>query len=116
MVVDDDKDLTSVMKTTLEDAGYAVDAFNDPEKALSVYERGKYGLIILDIRMPGMNGFELFRELKRKDSEAKICFLTGFEVYESEFHKLFPDMMVAGFLKKPMSTSGLVAEIKKIAS
>jgi DNA-binding response OmpR family regulator len=114
MVVDDERDLTRVMKIALEGEGFSVDAFNDPKEALSKYELGRYGLIILDIRMPGMNGFELFRELKKIDKSAKISFLTAFDVYSGEFKKLFPNMKAEGFLTKPISITKLVSEIKKM--
>jgi two-component system catabolic regulation response regulator CreB/two-component system response regulator ChvI len=114
MVVDDEHDLTKVMKIALEEEGFSVDAFNSAKEALSKYEPSRYGLILLDIRMPEMNGFDLFREVKRKDSNAKICFLTAFDVYAGEFQKLFPNMKVEGFLTKPISISHLASEIRKI--
>jgi len=114
MVVDDEHDLTKVMKIALEEEGFSVDGFNSAKEALSKYEPSRYGLILLDIRMPEMNGFDLFREVKRKDSNAKICFLTAFDVYAGEFQKLFPNMKVEGFLTKPISISHLASEIRKI--
>jgi two-component system catabolic regulation response regulator CreB/two-component system response regulator ChvI len=114
LIVDDEKGITNPLKIGLEDLGFRVDSYNDPEEALSKYEPNRYELIIVDIRMPQMNGFDLFRELKKIDSNAKVCFLTAFDVYEGEFQKLFPDMKVEGFIKKPITISGLASEIKKI--
>ena len=68
---------------------------------------GAYNVIILDIRMPKMNGFELFRALAKMDKGAKFCFLTAFEVYKDEFHTLFPDLDIKCFLRKPISISDL---------
>ncbi|MGA2199811.1 MAG: response regulator [Nitrososphaerales archaeon] len=114
LIVDDDKDITGPLKVGLEQHGFSVDTYNDPKAALAKYEVGRYGLTIVDIRMPEMNGFELFRELKKKDSNAKVCFLTAFDMYIPEFKKLFPNMKVEGFLTKPISISRLASEIKTI--
>jgi CheY-like chemotaxis protein len=114
MVVDDEEDFTMVLKTVLEEEAYVVDTFNDPALALSGFEAGKYDLVITDIRMPTMNGFDLYRELKKVDRDVRICFLTAFEVYESDFQKLFPKVKVEGFLRKPGSISYLTSKIKEI--
>jgi DNA-binding response OmpR family regulator len=114
LIVDDDKAITDVLKIGLEQHGFSIETSNHPKAALSKYEAGRYGLIIIDIRMPEMSGFELFRELKKIDKGVKVCFLTGFDVYEAEFQKLFPDMKVEGFLTKPISISRLASEVTKI--
>jgi DNA-binding response OmpR family regulator len=77
-IVDDEPDLTMLCTLALEHYGYKVDASNDSQEALSKYKPGSYDLIILDIKMPKMDGFELYQEIKRKDNNAKICFLTAF--------------------------------------
>jgi two-component system, OmpR family, response regulator ChvI len=114
LIVDDEEDITDSFKIGLERQGFLVDAYNDPVKTLSEFVPGAYSVIILDIRMPKMNGFELFRALTRIDKGAKICFLTAFEVYKEEFHKLFPDVDVQCFLRKPISISDLSACIRKM--
>jgi DNA-binding response OmpR family regulator len=114
LIVDDEKDITNPLKIGLASHGFTIDAYNDPREALATYQAGKYGLIIIDIRMPGMNGFDLFREIKKIDGKAKVCFLTAFDMYAGEFKKLFPNMKVEGFLTKPISISRLTSEIKKI--
>jgi two-component system, OmpR family, response regulator ChvI len=113
LIVDDEKDITESLKVGLERQGFEVETYNDPLGALSVYKAGVYDSIILDIRMPGMSGFELFRELRKKDKKTAIIFLTAFEMYREEFRRLFPDMAVQGFLQKPISIALLVAQIKK---
>jgi DNA-binding response OmpR family regulator len=114
MIIDDEKDITNAFKIGLEHYGFDIDTYNDSRVALSKYEPGKYALIIIDIRMPEMNGFELFRELRKIDSRAKVCFLTAFDVYAGEFRKLFPNMNIEGFLKKPITISHLASEITKM--
>jgi response regulator RpfG family c-di-GMP phosphodiesterase len=67
--------------------------------------------MILDIRMPKINGFELYRELKKIDVGVKVCFLTAFEIYYEEFRKMFPTIDVRAFIRKPVSISSLVSQV-----
>ena len=76
-VVDDEPDVKLALKVALEENGFEVDAFDDPVEALDSFTKGLYDLLILDIKMPKMHGFELYREIRRIDNEAKICFLTA---------------------------------------
>ncbi|MGA6921874.1 MAG: response regulator, partial [Nitrososphaeraceae archaeon] len=73
LVVDDEPDLTEVSRLALEDHGFEVDSFNDPLLALSKYRPGLYDLVILDIKMPNMDGFELYLEIKKIDNSANVC-------------------------------------------
>jgi DNA-binding response OmpR family regulator len=66
-LVDDEWDVSLFYKTGLEQNGFLVDAFNDPVQALSSFKAGKYHLVLLDIKMPKMNGFELHREIGKID-------------------------------------------------
>ncbi len=68
--------------------------------------------MIIDIRMPKLNGFDLYRELKKKDGSVKVCFLTAFEIYYEEFRKLFPTIDVRAFIRKPVGISSLVNQVK----
>ncbi len=87
LVVDDEADLTMLFGLALEYHGFKVDTFNDPQEALSNYRPDYYDLVILDIKMPKMDGFQLYDEIKKKDEKAKICFLTASELYYEEFRK-----------------------------
>jgi two-component system catabolic regulation response regulator CreB/two-component system response regulator ChvI len=60
--------------------GISVDTYNDPVEAISEFRAGVYDLVILDIRMPKMNGFHVYKELKKIDEDMMVCFLTAFEV------------------------------------
>src|SRR6188472_2559397 len=84
LIVDDDPDIAALFKITLERVGLAVDVFNDPLLALSSYKTGIYDLLLLDIRIPGMNGFELCQKIKNMDNEVKACFVTA---YDEEYQK-----------------------------
>ena len=81
LLVDDEYDITLTFKIGLEDSGFVVDSFNDPLLALSNFKAGIYNLLLLDIKMPKMDGFELFRQVKKKDSKVKVSFMTAFDIY-----------------------------------
>ncbi|WP_415280726.1 response regulator [Candidatus Nitrososphaera sp. FF02] len=115
LVVDDEPDIASAMKIGLQDYEFYVDVSNDPIQVLKSYIPGSYDLLILDIKMPKMNGFELFKEIKKKDENVKVCYLTAFEVYYEEFKKAFPDIDVTHFIRKPISMSDLVLQIRRLA-
>jgi two-component system, OmpR family, response regulator ChvI len=116
MIVDDEEDVALAFKLTLTNNGYAVDVYTDPVEAISNFASGKYDLVLLDIKMPKKNGFEVYRELKKIDKNVKICFLTAFEVYRNEFDKLFPELDVRYFLRKPISTAELKEKIEQMTS
>jgi DNA-binding response OmpR family regulator len=113
-VVDDEPDITIILKKALEHHDFAVDTFNDPQAALATFKPSYYDLVIIDIRMPRINGFDLYRELKKRDSGVRVCFLTAFEIYYEEFRKLFPTIDVKAFIRKPVSISNLVNQINAI--
>jgi DNA-binding response OmpR family regulator len=112
MLVDDEPGITSTLKLGLEHHGYQVDAFNDPKRALAEFEADRYIMIFLDIRMPQMNGFDLYRALRKKDHEVPIAFMSAFDVYQKEFRKAFPEMKVDRFIRKPIGLDQLVAYVK----
>jgi len=111
LVVDDEPDITLSIKKGLERNGFHVDSYTDSQKALSEFKPGVYDLLLIDIRMPKLNGFELYRELKKKNDSAKVCFFTAFEVYYDEFKKVFPTLDVRCFIRKPVTIADLVAHI-----
>ena len=110
-IVDDEPDITTVLKRGLEQNGFSVDAFNDPQVALNSFKPDYYDLMIIDIRMPKLNGFDLYREVRKKDANVKVCFLTAFEIYYEEFRKMFPTIDVKAFVRKPVSIAALVKQI-----
>lgn len=114
LLVDDERDINTVVKKGLERVGFKVRTFNNPLDALSKFEAGSYDVALLDIRMPSMNGFELYKKLREIDSKIKVCFITAFEMYEEEFKKLFPSYEVRCFIKKPIKLTDLIVEIEKI--
>jgi DNA-binding NtrC family response regulator len=113
--IDDEKDVTFPIKTILEQTGlFHVDTFNDPDLALKRFKPNFYVLVLIDIMMPKMGGFELYEQLKKIDPDVKVCFLTASEMYypevrEVEHCALNKDL----FLQKPISNEDLVREIDK---
>jgi CheY-like chemotaxis protein len=94
-----------------------VDTFNDPQEALSSYKSDYYDLVILDIKMPKMDGFELYDEIKKKDPQAKICFLTASELYYEEFRKKEYHAIDKNlFIRKPIENEELLKEVNRIMS
>jgi len=112
LVVDDEKDIASSIKLGLKKNGFDVDAFTDPQKALDDFKPNVYDLSLVDVKMPKMNGFEFYREIKKKEAKAKICFMTAFETYHEEFKKIFPTINVQCFIRKPISLVDMVSHIK----
>jgi two-component system, OmpR family, response regulator ChvI len=109
LIVDDEPDVTGTFKIGLEESGFDVETFNDPEMALSNFKPGKYDLLLLDIKMPKMNGFELYEKIKKidGDSRTKVCFITAFEVYYQSLREQFPDTKIECYIKKPIQIADL---------
>ena len=112
LVVDDEPDITSVLRRGLEQYGFAVDTFNDAVETLSHFKVGYYDLLLLDISMPKMNGFELYKEIAKIDDKVKVCFMTAFEIYLDEFKRLFPKLSLNCFANKPISIKTLANLLK----
>ena len=112
LIVDDEKDVTSILKKGLEKSGYTVVTFNDPVEALDNFNPGSYDLVLLDIKMPKIDGFELFQQIQKRDGNAKVCFMTAFEVYYESLKELFPDSYSSMcFIKKPFAFQEFVKRI-----
>jgi two-component system, OmpR family, response regulator ChvI len=112
LLVDDEQDITFSLRIGLENNGFVVDTFNDPQEALSNFKAGLYDLLLIDVKMPDMNGFELYREIEKIDNKVKVCFITAFEVYYKSLRELFPTTKVDCYIKKPITTDDLVQRIK----
>ncbi|MGH9952288.1 MAG: response regulator [Nitrososphaeraceae archaeon] len=113
LIVDDEQDIATLFKVALERAGFIVDVFNDPLESLSSYKAGAYDLLLLDIKMPQMSGFELYDKIKHIDDKVKVCFITAFEEYYDEFKKQFPYLEETEcFIRKPVGVEDLIRKVK----
>ncbi len=112
LLVDDDPDIVKVLMRGLKVKGLQVHAYTSPQEALKSFKPGTYDLAILDIRMPSMTGFQLYREMKRRDLTVAVCFLSAFEIQSDEFKSMFPSMDgVKIIIKKPLSINELLKQI-----
>ncbi|MFL6418577.1 MAG: response regulator [Nitrososphaeraceae archaeon] len=115
MIVDDEPDITLMLKIVLEDNGFEVDAFEDAIAALKYYKASLYDLLILDIKMPEMDGFELYDEIKKIDDKMKVCFLTASEMYYNKLRKdKYSSLDKDLFIQKPIENEELVNIVNKI--
>jgi two-component system, OmpR family, response regulator ChvI len=115
LIVDDEPDIISVFKMVLEMNDFEVDAYNDPSLALSNFKQNAYGLVILDIRMPHINGFELYKKIMTIDDKVNVCFMTAFDDYRQEFKKSFPMLdELKCFIRKPNAIEDLVKHVATI--
>jgi len=115
LLVDDDADIVNLLGRGLEVNSFHVEAFRSSKGALDAFKPDVYDLAILDIRMPGLDGFQLYREMKKKDPAITACFLSAFEIYPSEFEKVFPSLSeIRTIIKKPVYIHQLVREIKPL--
>lgn len=111
-MVDDDADIVEVLRRGLVLKGMLVDGYSSPHEVLKSFKANMYDLAILDIRMPVLSGFELYREMKKADPAITTCFLSAFEIYSYEFKKVFPSMSeIKAIIKKPISINRLLNEI-----
>lgn len=117
-MVDDEPDITFTIKTILENNGsFQVETFNDPALALSTFKAGVYDLALLDIKMPKMNGFQLFRNLRNLDNKLKICFLTATDLaFYREDSDVINDLGTDYFIAKPVVNQDIAVRLKAILS
>ena len=112
LIVDDDPDITLALSTVLEDNGYTVYVFNDPTDALSNFkQRGIYDLLIIDVVMPNMDGFEFYEKVKKIDNSVKACFITAYDVHSEALREIYPDFEIDCFMKKPIENEDLLRKV-----
>jgi DNA-binding response OmpR family regulator len=118
LLIDDEPDITFTITNILEYNRFKVNSFNDPISALNQYKVNFYDLVILDIKMPKMNGFQLCNKLREKDPKVKICFLTASELFYEKFRKIqFKLEKTIGeyyFIQKPIKNQDLLKRITTI--
>ena len=115
-LVDDDYDHTITFKMGLELAGFEVDAYNDSAKALSKFKPDYYDLLLIDIKMPKIDGFELYEKIREIDNKVKVWFITAYETY----HKVLKEVLSTSkgetsprpVIGKPIEIDKLVKQIR----
>jgi DNA-binding response OmpR family regulator len=114
LLVDDEYDIALTFKIGLEDSGFVVDSFTDPSSALLNFKTNSYDLLLLDVKMPKIDGFELCRQMKKIDDKVKVCFMTAFDVRKSDL-KVDPTIFNNNskqIIQKPISIDDLVKQVK----
>lgn len=112
LLVDDEEDITTTFKAMLEEKGFKVDIFNSPLLALEKFSAGLYDLLLLDIRMPKMDGFKLYEELNKIDEQVKVVFITAFDINYAAMRALFPDLGMDCFIRKPIDSERLANTLR----
>jgi DNA-binding response OmpR family regulator len=118
LVVDDENDVNLTLKFVLEGNDFKVDSFTDPLEALQNFKSGLYDLVLLDVKMPVMNGFGLYHSIRKLDDKVKICFLTAASNvhYEGFGNQAFPNAAEQCIIQKPIENELLIKQLKSLMS
>ena len=112
LLVDDEIEITEINKRYLEQGGYDVDIANDGKEALEKYKKNKYSLIITDIMMPNMDGYDLISEVQYLDAEQPFLFITAKTTEPDKIYAL--SMGADDYIVKPFSPRELVLRVRNI--
>ncbi|PWU78819.1 MAG: response regulator [Candidatus Nitrosopolaris wilkensis] len=117
LIVDDEPDVCVILKMVVEENGFEANYIDDPVLALESFEPGLYELLLLDIKMPEIDGFRLYKEIKKLDNKVKVCFLTASDSYYEKIRKEeFPTLDKDLVLLKPIENEDLIRHINRIIS
>ena len=105
LIVDDEPDVVTILKLGLIRQGFHVIIFTDPNLALQHFalNHKDYDLVISDIRMPNMNGFEFIKKIKELKPTVKVFFMTAFEIDSDEWSNVLPSVKIDEFIEKPFA-------------
>ena len=116
LIVDDDYDIAFLIRIGLEKIGLSAVSFTDPYLALEEFRHkpSNYEMVISDIRMPDMNGYEFIKQVKMLNPKVNVILMTAFEIEDKEFHSILPSIKIDGFLQKPFTIAKLNDILKEI--
>jgi DNA-binding response OmpR family regulator len=113
LLMDDEHDVNLTIRIFLEEKGFKVDSFTDASQALENFTAGLYDLVILDVKLPGMNGFSLYTKIKKLDDKVRICFLTAADkTYYENLKKHYSGIIENCVIHKPVDNESLLELIK----
>jgi CheY-like chemotaxis protein len=120
LIVDDEADLTITFKAGIEDNNkndiaskrIEVHTSNDPVAALSEFKPNYYDLLLVDINMPHINGFELCEKILAIDINVKVCFMSSVEINREGLREIYPALSLGCFIRKPVSIDYLLKRIR----
>ena len=119
LIVDDEVDITTTLKLGIENANetssrrIVVDTYCDPRKALLDFEPNLYDVLLVDINMPYIDGFQLSERILDIDLNVKICFMSAGEMNRDALREIHPSISLGCFIKKPVSIDYLIDRIIK---
>jgi DNA-binding NtrC family response regulator len=116
LIVDDETDVNYTFESVLEENGFMVDSFDNPVLALNDFKAGLYDLVLLDIKMPEMDGFKLYEEMGKVDNKFKVCFLTASEMFYEQYRPAHSIITGENYpvIQKPIKNEELIKEVNKI--
>ena len=115
LVVDDEYDISLTIKVVLEGNGFEVDSFTDASEALENFRTGIYDLVIVDVKMPVIDGFSFYEKIKKLDGKVIICFLTAaHDTYYEILKKNYPSINENCVIYKPVDNETLLRRIKSV--
>jgi DNA-binding NtrC family response regulator len=115
LIVDDEFDIVSIFKQGLERRGFRVFGFTEPALALEHFQINskQYSLVISDLRMPGMNGYEFIKKVKEIKPGVKVFLMTAFEIKDRELRNVLPSVDLEDLMQKPISLANLASTVSK---
>ena len=118
LIIDDDADITTTFKLGIEDANrdtnnrrIEVHTYNDSTAALSEFQPNFFDLLLVDINMPHMNGFQICEKILELDINVKVCFMSSGEINREALREIYP-VSLGCFIKKPVNMDYLIERIK----
>ncbi|HYA81827.1 MAG TPA: response regulator [Candidatus Bathyarchaeia archaeon] len=116
LLVDDEHDVNLTIRLILEENGFNVDSFTDASQALENFTAGLYDLVLLDVKLPGMDGFSLYEKIRRLDDKVRICFLTATDrtYYYEILEKHYPSINENCVIYKPVDNESLLRLINSV--
>jgi two-component system, OmpR family, response regulator ChvI len=109
LLVDDGIDITHSFSLALQKDGFIVDSYNDPLIALGDFKADLYDLVLLDIKMPKMDGFELYDKIREIDRRVKVCFISGYQMNYLALRE--QGLQIDCFISKPVKIEDLLRRI-----
>ena len=120
LIVDNDPDITLTFKKAFEEANqigsnkssFQVNTYNDPLLALSEFKLGFYDLLLVDINMPKMNGFDFCVKVLEIDINPRVCFMSSGLINQEALREQYPSLSIGCFIRKPVTIENLIKRVK----
>jgi DNA-binding response OmpR family regulator len=113
LVVDDEKDIANLLKIELDFAGFATEVAYRPSEALEKFRAGHFDLLVVDVKMPGMDGFALYEKLSELDPAVRVCFLTAFTGLSDAVRQRFARLQGGCIIEKPATRQEVLQAVAK---